>query len=124
MKRISLALLLLLCGCVSAKASYKPITVAGEAETLRKKAVRALVSEGMTVATNDAEAGLVATEWEVSDGIGPAWRHRIVVEIDDASATVKVDCEAEGVSGWGKCSEGKREQRFVDRANAVAGAMR
>lgn len=114
---------LALAGCVSGP-PYKPATLPAQGLTdaqLYKSAVRVVASTG-GVATNDASAGVVVSEWDERGTIGTdKIRYRWRVVVGDGTVRVDSDCESwmdsPGLAGslaggnkWTKCEAQENER--------------
>src|SRR3990167_5177615 len=132
-------LLVMLMGCGATHAPYSntPVKAQGTQSELYSRAIIAVSDEGLTVASQDREAGLIATEW-VADAptpLNPGIRYRIQILLTDGSALVKIACEAMGAAGltesakWEACySPGNKGTSFdglwVGRATRIRAAIR
>lgn len=130
-------LLLVLSGCATMQEARPSSVSIPDAPTAHRAAVRALVDEGYTISLNDRESGVIQTDWmQVDMDAGRQvlmdtvdtrayWRQRVVVRINDSSASVRVEMQTcttlSGCRGFGALSDDAiRQQRHIARRLELA----
>jgi hypothetical protein len=100
-------------------------TPAASRSDLYAAAVRAVTDLGLTLQTNDRDAGQIVTEWDCgsnSDGKCIV-RHRVQIVVGDGTYRIESLCQQRGVfdGPYGDCDHNDRRAKVVlDQLDAIA----